>query len=246
MSTYGSLPHFFFFFVFNHSKSASEHRRHHFLPSGTIWLWRILLILLLILPAYLLLISLTTLQEFPPRSFLWLRKHPQTTLAVCYSVRLLSLPLSSPHTFTACLSLSVALPSSPLFFFFFFTPSSVFVADSSAPQEHRGEQRKQRFGSVALILIFCRLDGRLGGAFIHTPHNHFPLQLQTMTADHRGCSYQHKCAICDKASLCFLPKTMTGRGTKCAEHRSQGNGCEMQNVKESRGKKKGTMQCREA
>lgn len=51
---------------------------------------------------------------------------------------------------------------------------SPFVADSSAPEEHWGEQRKQRFGSVALILIFCRLDGRLGGAFIHTPHNHFP------------------------------------------------------------------------
>lgn len=54
-----------------------------------------------------------------------------------------------------------------------------------------------------------------------------------MTADHRGCSYQHKCAICDKASLCFLPKTMTSRGTQCTEHRSQRNWCEMQDGKES-------------
>lgn len=117
--------------------------------------------------------------------------------------------------------------------FALFHPISLFVADSSAPQEHWGEQRKQRFGSVALILIFCRLDGRLGGAFIHTPHNHFPLQLQTMTADHRGCSYQHKCAICDKASLCFLPKTMTIRGTQCTERRSLRSWCEMQDGKES-------------
>ncbi len=143
-------------------------------------------------------------------------------------------PSSLPPTFFLILSLH-ASPSVFLSLphFSLLHPISVLVADSSAPQEHRGEQRKQRFGSVALILIFCRLDGRLGRAFIHTPHNHFPLQLQTMTADHRGCSYQHKCAICDKASLCFLPKTMTSPGTKCAERRSQSNGCEMQKGKES-------------
>lgn len=118
-----------------------------------------------------------------------------------------------------------------------FHPVSLFIADSSAPQEHWGEQRKQRFGSVALILIFCRLDGRLGGAFIHTPHNHFPLQLQTMTADHRGCSYQHKCAICDKASLCFLPKTIVW------EHNVLNQGPREAGVKCRMGKRKSTMQC---
>lgn len=134
--------------------------------------------------------------------------------------------IRSPHASpSACLS----LPRPSLLH-----PVSLLVTDSSAPQEHWGEQRKQRFGSVALILIFCRLDGRLGGAFIHTPHNHFPLQLQTMTADHRGCSYQHKCAICDKASLCFLPKTMTSLGTQCTEHRSQRSWCGMQDGKEER------------
>lgn len=84
-------------------------------------------------------------------------------------------PSSLSPTFFPLLSLH----ASPRVFlslprFSLFHPVSVFVADSSAPQEHWGEQRKQRFGSVALILIFCRLDGRLGGAFIHTPHNHFP------------------------------------------------------------------------
>lgn len=126
-------------------------------------------------------------------------KHPWTALTAWFFVHL---PLSLPPTFFPSLSLH-ASPSVFLSLLrsYLFHPVSLFVADSSAPQEHWGEQRKQRFGSVALILIFCRLDGRLGGAFIHTPHNHFPLQLQTMTADHRGCSYQHKCAICDGASL---------------------------------------------
>lgn len=71
-------------------------------------------------------------------------------------------PHASPSVFLPLPRFSLSLLVSP------------FVADSSAPEEHWGEQRKQRFGSVALILIFCRLDGRLGGAFIHTLHNHFP------------------------------------------------------------------------
>lgn len=80
---------------------------------------------------------------------------------------------------SSAFSLSPSLHASPSVFLplpRFSLPHLVspFVADSSAPEEHWGEQRKQRFGSVALILIFCRLDGRLGGAFIHTPHNHFP------------------------------------------------------------------------
>ena len=174
MSAYASLPHFFFFF-FNHSKSAAEHRWHHFLPSGTIWLQRLLLILLLILPAYLLLIfSHRSPRASSPVIFLRLHRHPQTALAVWLCVHLPPPPLLSLSSqYFHCVPLPrCSSPSlAPLFFF---TPVSVFVTDSSAPQEHWGEQRKQRFGSVTLILIFCRLDGRLGGAFIHTPHNHFP------------------------------------------------------------------------
>lgn len=94
-----------------------------------------------------------------------LRQHSQCASASIF----LSLPLSS--SYFRCMPLPQC--SSPSLAPLFFHPLTVFVADSSAPQEHWGEQRKQRFGSVALILIFCRLDGRLGGAFIHTAHNHF-------------------------------------------------------------------------
>lgn len=80
----------------------------------------------------------------------------------------------------------------------------MFSADSSAPREHWGEQRQQRFGSVALILIFCRLDGRLGGAFIHTAHNHFHSNWKTAVADHRGCSHQHKNVPSATGRLCVL------------------------------------------
>lgn len=164
----------YFFFFFNHSKIATEHRWHRFLPSGTIWLREILLIFLLVLPAHLLLISCAALlsESLLPGHFSGfinnLRQHSQCSSASIF----LSPRLSS--SYFDCLPLPQC--SSSLCFslyLFFFHPLTVFVADSSAPQEHWGEQRKQRFGSVVLILIFCRLDGRLGGAFIHTLHNHF-------------------------------------------------------------------------
>lgn len=102
--------------------------------------------------------------------FINIRRHSQCGSASIF----LSPRRSCSYLLTARLSLSVPPPPSlPLSLFFFSHSLTVFVADSSAPQEHWGERRKQRFGSVALILIFCRLDGRLGGAFIHTAHNHF-------------------------------------------------------------------------
>lgn len=114
MSAYASLPRFF-----NHSKSAVEHRWHHFLPSGTIWLQRLLLILLLTLPAYLLLIfSQRSLRASSPVIFLRLHRHPQTALAVWLCVHLPPSFLHFlPNTFTACLSPGVPLPPSLLSFF---------------------------------------------------------------------------------------------------------------------------------
>lgn len=146
----------------------------------------------------------------PRRSFLWLHKHPQTALSVPPRPIFLSPWLSSSYFHR------MPLPFSP--------PFTAFIADSSAPQEHWGELRKQRFGSVALILIFCRLDGRLGRAFIHTPNNHF----------HFHCNWnpwlQTTGVVAISANvpsvtrrLCFLPKTMTSAGTQCTEHLSQRN-----------------------
>lgn len=66
----------------------------------------------------------------------------------------------------------------------------------------RGAGKKQRFGSVALILIFRRLDGRLG-TFIHRSTQSLPLSLQTGPSDQRGCSHQCKHAICEEASPSF-------------------------------------------
>lgn len=66
-------------------------------------------------------------------------------------------------------------------------------------------------------LDFLQIGWQIRRSFYSYSTQSLPLQLQTMTADHRGCSYLHKCAICDKASLCFLPKTMTSGGTQCTE-----------------------------
>ena len=107
--------------------------------------------------------------------FLRLRKHPKTALLLRPSLALAcSLSLSHSPTFFLILSLH-ASPSVflPLPRFPHFSPPHCVRRWQLRSSGALEEQRKQRFGSVALILIFCRLDGRLGGAFIHTPHNHF-------------------------------------------------------------------------
>lgn len=112
----------FFSFFFNHSKIATEHRWHRFLPSGTIWLRKILLIFILVLPAHLLLISSTALWEPAPWSFLWLHKQSQTALTVWFCVH-----LSLSPTFFLILWLpaspSVFLPLPRFSLRLFFTPS---------------------------------------------------------------------------------------------------------------------------
>lgn len=60
------------------------------------------------------------------------------------------------------------------------------------------------------------------------PPNPLPSKSKTLTADHRGSSHQHKCAICDKASPCFVPKTMTSLGTQRAKQRIWRSWCKMQ------------------
>lgn len=148
-----------------------------------------------------------------------------------FTVHLLLTPLSSslsqflPHTFTACLSLSVPLPLSLL---------SVRHWQLRSSGALRGAEKTKIWFSGS-DLDFLQIGWKIRRSF-YSYTTHFPLQLQTMTADHRGCSYQHKCAICDKASLCFLPKTMNSWGTQCTEHRSQRNWCEIQDEKEGKTK----------
>lgn len=144
-------------------------------------------------------------------------KHPKTAVTVWFCIYLSPLLAAFLPVFHI-----VSLLASP---WAFLPSTSISVCrwqlhSWGAP---RGK-RKQRFGSVALILIFRRLDGRLGGAFIHTPYNRFPLQMQkkkNWLQTTGVASYQHKCAICDKASLCFVPKTVICLGTQCTEQRFQ-------------------------
>lgn len=152
--------------------------------------------------------------------FLWLRKHPKTALTVCFCVHLsLSLADFLPHTFTACLSLNVPSPPSlPSFF----TPS--LCSSLTAPLlRSAGGAKKTKIWFSGSDLDFLQIGWKIRRSFYSYTTQSLPLQLQSMTANQRGCSYQHKCAICDKASLCFQPKTMTGGGTQCAEQRSQRN-----------------------
>lgn len=134
-----------------------------------------------------------------------------------------------PPTFPACLSPSVPLPPSLLSFSPRLCVRRWQLRSSGAL---RGAKKTKIWFSGS-DLDFLQIGWKIRGSFYSYTTQSLPLQLQTMTADHRGCSYQHKCAICDKASLCFLPKTMTSRGTQCTEHRSQRNWCERQDVKGS-------------
>lgn len=175
----------------------------------------------------------TALWELPPWSVLWLHKHPQTALTVRLRVH-----LSLSPTFFLILSLHASpsvflpLPRSSLFS----PPHCVRRWQLRSSGALRGAEKTKIWFSGS-DLDFLQIGWKIRRSFYSYSTQSLPLQLQTMTADHRGCSYQHKCAICDKASLCFLPKTMTSEGTQCTEHRSQRNWCEMQDGEE------GTMQC---
>lgn len=129
-----------------------------------------------------------------------------------------------PLSLAACLSLSIPPPAS----LFSFSPRlSVRRWQLRSWGALRGAEKTKIWFSGS-DLDFLQIGWKIRRSFYSYTTQSLPLQLQTMTADHRGCSYQHKCAICDKASLRFLPKTMTSRGTHCTEHRSQeaGKKCE--------------------
>lgn len=148
-----------------------------------------------------------------------LRQHSQCASASIF----LSLPLSSSY-FHCMLSPSVFLPLPR--FSLFSPPHCVRRWQLRSSGALRGAEKTKIWFSGS-DLDFLQIGWKIRRNFYSYSTQSLPLQLQTMTADHRGCSYQHKCAICDKASLCFLPKTMTSEGTQCTEHRSQRNWCEM-------------------
>ena len=62
---------------------------------------------------------------------------------------------------------------------------SLSLADSLPHRGHGGEQRKQRSGSVDLILIFPQIGLKIMRLFIQTPHNVFCQHLPTMTPDRK-------------------------------------------------------------
>lgn len=135
-----------------------------------------------------------------------------------------------PLSLAACLSLSIPTPAS----LFSLSPRlSVRRWQLHSWGALRGAGKTKIWFSGS-DLDFLQIGWKIRRSLYSYTTQSLSLQLQTMTADHRGCSYQHKCAICDKASLCFLPKTMTRRGTPCAERRPQRNRYEMR----EKGKKK--------
>lgn len=164
--------------------------------------------------------------------FINIRRHSQCGSASIF----LSLPLSCSHLLTAHLSLSVPPPPSLAPSLSFFPlPHCVRRWQLCSSGALRGAEKTKIWFSGS-DLDFLQIGWKIRRSFYSYSTQSLPLQLQTMTADHRGCSYLHKCAICDKASLCFLPKTMTSGGTQCTEHRSQRNWCEMQDGKGSESK----------
>lgn len=165
--------------------------------------------------------------------FINIRRHSQCGSASIF----LSPRRSCSYLLTARLSLSVPPPPSlPLSLFSFFPlPHCVRRWQLCSSGALRGAEKTKIWFSGS-DLDFLQIGWKIRRSFYSYSTQSLPLQLQTMTADHRGCSYLHKCAICDKAPLCFLPKTMTSGGTQCTEHRSQRNWCEMQDGKGSESK----------
>lgn len=112
-----------------------------------------------------------------------------------YSVCLL-VPSFSPHTFTARLSLSDPPPYASLFTLL----HCVHRWQLRSSGALRGAEKTKIWFSGS-DLDFLQIGWKIRKSFYSYTKQSLPLQLETMTADHRGCSYQCKCAICDKASV---------------------------------------------